>query len=171
MGKNQYDDWREQHGAKLDALDDTLERFKNTVTGAIKGVASDHFNNNGNFVYGSAERLRQETSGQITAWQDTISAYEDALRDPATTRSERETARTMIDDLQRRIDAYNSAYGIGGATERAAESVWKLADKMDDSGKLDIANAKQGLILFSNKTLQPSFEQIFRQARRRTQVG
>lgn len=151
MGNNSkypYDDWRELHGAKKEALDHTLERIKDTITGAVKGVASDHINNNGNFIYGDAERQRQQTSGEIAAWQDTVSAYEDALRDPASTRNERETARTMIDDLQRRIDAYNAAYGVGGATERAAENVWKLADKLDDSGKLDIANAKQGLGTF-----------------------
>lgn len=149
--KYRYADWREMHGAKKEALADLanaaagfMNRVRETAVGAAEGVASDHINNVGNALYGESVRQNRQTEGEIKGWQDTISAYEDALKNPASTRSERETANTVIDDLQRRIDAYQGAYGVGGANERAAKSVWDFADRLDDSAKRNIQSAKQG---------------------------
>lgn len=149
--KYRYADWREMHGAKKEALADLanaaagfMNRVRETAVGAAEGVASDHINNVGNALYGESVRQNRQTEGEIKGWQDTISAYEDALKDPASTRSERETANTVINDLQRRIDAYQGAYGVGGANERAAKSVWDFADRLDDSAKRNIQSAKQG---------------------------
>lgn len=143
--KYQYADWKELHGAQKEALEDFAARVKDTVAGALKGVASDHINNVGNASYGEAARQRQQMNGEIKGWQDTISAYQDALNDASSTKSERETANAVINDLQRRIDAYQGAYDRGGVDERAAQSVWNAADRLDDSAKQSVERAKQGL--------------------------
>lgn len=146
--KYQYADWRELHGAQKEALEDFAARVKDTVVGAVKGVASDHINSVGNASYGEAARQRQQMSGEIKGWQDTISAYQDALNDASSTKSERGTANAVINDLQRRIDAYQGAYGSGGVNERAARSVWNAADCLDDSAKKNVERAKHGLGVF-----------------------
>ncbi len=120
------------------------ERFWKTASGGTKSSASAHTNNAGNALYGEAARQRQQTSGEISAWQDTIDAYQDVLNDPLASASERDTAYNVIGDLGRRIDAYQSAYGSGGANERAAEKLWDAADRTADSAAADIARAKQG---------------------------
>ncbi len=120
------------------------ERIWKTVSGGTKGSASAYTNNAGNALYGEAARQRQQTGGEISAWQDTIDAYQDVLNDPLASASERDTAYHVIGDLNRRIDAYRDAYESGGTNERAAENVWDAADKLSDSSAADIARAKQG---------------------------
>ena len=120
------------------------ERVWRTVAGGAKSSAAAYTNNVGNAIYGEAARQQQQTAGEIKAWQDTIDAYREVLNDPTASRSERETAQSVIADLERRIGAYQSAYGTGGANERAAGSVWTAADKVADSGAADIERAKEG---------------------------
>lgn len=122
-----------------------VERLGKIVTGAAKSTGASYVNNAGTAIRGEAERQKQQNAGEIAAWQDTIKAYRDVLADPASTQSERETAKTVIADLNRRIDAYGKAYGTGGANERAANTVWEAADRLADSANADIERAQEGL--------------------------
>jgi len=143
--KYQYADMDKVRETQKEALEDFASRIKSTGIGAIKGIASDHINNIGNATYGEIMRQNQQMSGEIKGWQDTISAYQDALSNASSTKSERETAQTVINDLQRRINAYQGAYGSNGANERAGQAAWNAADRLDNSAKQNVDRAKEGL--------------------------
>lgn len=121
------------------------ERLGKIVTGAAKSTGASYVNNVGTAIRGEAERQKQQSAGEIAAWQDTIKAYQDMLADPTSTQSERETATAVIADLQRRIGAYGKAYGTDGANERAANTVYGAADRLADSANADIERAQEGL--------------------------
>ena len=57
------------------------------------------------------------------------------------------------------------------STQNIYESVWDEPYFYVSNATVMVHIRKLRLILFSDKTLQPSFEQIFRQARRRTPAG
>lgn len=121
------------------------ERLGKIVTGAAKSTGAGYVNNAGTAIRGEAERQKQQSAGEIAAWQDTIKAYQDVLADPSSTQSERETATAVITDLQRRIGAYEKAYGADGENERAANAVYGAADRLADSANADIERAQEGL--------------------------
>ena len=64
---------------------------------------------------------------------------------PQSTQTERETANYLIEDMQRRINAYEKAYGASGSNELAAKSIWDVADSLEKKSENSINRAKQEL--------------------------
>lgn len=122
----------------------SLQDIWDTIKGASKQTAAAYVNNAATAVKGEAERQKQQMSGEITAWKDTIKAYQDVLNDKSASISEKETATNVITDLQRKIDAYNKAYGESGANDQAAKKIYSAADTVQQSGAQDIERASEG---------------------------
>lgn len=123
----------------------TMQRVSNTLKGATKTYGAGVTNAVGLAQTGSGLQRRGEAEKEIALWDQDIKAQRDVLADPSSTESERETARTVITNLEARKAAYRQAYGIGGEVERTAGAIYKAADRLADSGAKDINKAKSGL--------------------------
>lgn len=123
----------------------TMQRVGNTLKGAAKTYGAGVTNAVGLAQTGSGLQRRGEAEKEIALWDQDIKAQRDVLADPSSTESERETARTVITNLEARKAAYRQAYGIGGEVERTAGAIYKAADRLADSGAKDINKAKSGL--------------------------
>lgn len=121
------------------------QRAGNTIKGATKTYGAGVTNAVGLAQTGSGLQRRGEAEKEIALWDQDIKAQRDVLADPSSTESERETARTVITNLEARKAAYRQAYGIGGEVERTAGAIYKAADRLADSGAKDINKAKSGL--------------------------
>lgn len=121
------------------------QRVGNTIKGATKTYGAGVTNAVGLAQTGSGLQRRDEAEKEIALWDQDIKAQRDVLADPSSTESERETARTVITNLEARKAAYQQAYGIGGEVERTAGAIYKVADRLADSGAKDINKAKSGL--------------------------
>lgn len=121
------------------------QRVGNTLKGATKTYGAGVTNAVGLSQTGSGLQRRGEAEKEIALWDQDIKAQRDVLADPSSTESERETARTVITNLEARKAAYRQAYGIGGEVERTAGAIYKAADRLADSGAKDINKAKSGL--------------------------
>lgn len=121
------------------------QRVSNTLKGATKTYGAGVTNAVGLAQTGSGLQRRGEAEKEIALWDQDIKAQRDVLADPSSTESERETARTVITNLEARKAAYRQAYGIGGEVERTAGAIYKAADRLADSGAKDINKAKSGL--------------------------
>ncbi len=121
------------------------QRVGNTLKGATKTYGAGFTNAVGLAQTGSGLRRRDEAEKEIALWDQDIKAQRDVLADPSSTESERETARTVITNLEARKAAYRQAYGVGGEVERTAGAIYKTADRLADSGAKDINKAKSGL--------------------------
>ena len=121
------------------------QRVGNTLKGATKTYGAGVTNAVGLAQTGSGLQRRGEAEKEIALWDQDIKAQRDVLADPSSTESERETARTVITNLEARKAAYRQAYGIGGEVERTAGAIYKAADRLADSGAKDINKAKSGL--------------------------
>lgn len=121
------------------------QRVGNTLKGATKTYGAGVTNAVGLAQTGSGLQRRDEAEKEIALWDQDIKAQRDVLVDPSSTESERETARTVITNLEARKAAYRQAYGIGGEVERTAGAIYKAADRLADSGAKDINKAKSGL--------------------------
>ena len=121
------------------------QRVGNTLKGAAKTYGAGFANVAGMAQTGSGLQRRGEAEKEIALWDQDIKAQRDVLADPSSTESERETARTVITNLEARKAAYRQAYGIGGEVERTAGAIYKTADRLADSGAKDINKAKSGL--------------------------
>nr|DAT87123.1 MAG TPA: nuclease [Caudoviricetes sp.] len=121
------------------------QRVGDTVKGAAKTYGAGVTNAVGLAQTGSGLQRRGEAEKEIALWDQDIKAQRDVLADPSSTESERETARTVIANLEARKAAYRQAYGIGGEVERTAGAIYKAADRLADSGAKDINKAKSGL--------------------------
>lgn len=121
------------------------QRVGNTIKGATKTYGAGVTNAVGLAQTGSGLQRRDEAEKEIALWDQDIKAQRDVLADPSSTESERETARTVITNLEARKAAYQQAYGIGGEVERTAGAIYKAADRLADSGAKDINKAKSGL--------------------------
>ena len=121
------------------------QRVGNTLKGAAKTYGAGFANVAGMAQTGSGLQRRDEAEKEIALWDQDIKAQRDVLADPSSTESERETARTVITNLEARKAAYQQAYGIGGEVERTAGAIYKAADRLADSGAKDINKAKSGL--------------------------
>lgn len=121
------------------------QRVGNTLKGAMKTYGAGVTNAVGLAQTGSGLQRRGEAEKEIALWDQDIKAQRDVLADPSSTESERETARTVITNLEARKAAYRQAYGIGGEVERTAGAIYKAADRLADSGAKDINKAKSGL--------------------------
>lgn len=121
------------------------QRVGNTLKGATKTYGAGVTNAVGLAQTGSGLQRRDEAEKEIALWDQDIKAQRDVLADPSSTESERETARTVITNLEARKAAYQQAYGVGGEVERTAGAIYKTADRLADSGAKDINKAKSGL--------------------------
>lgn len=121
------------------------QRVGNTLKGATKTYGAGVTNAVGLAQTGSGLQRRGEAEKEIALWDQDIKAQLDVLADPSSTESERETARTVITNLEARKAAYRQAYGIDGEVERTAGAIYKAADRLADSGAKDINKAKSGL--------------------------
>lgn len=121
------------------------QRVSNTLKGATKTYGAGVTNAVGLAQTGSGLQRRGEAEKEIALWDQDIKVQRDVLADPSSTESERETARTVITNLEARKAAYRQAYGIGGEVERTAGAIYKAADRLADSGAKDINKAKSGL--------------------------
>lgn len=121
------------------------QRVGNTLKGAAKTYGAGFANVAGMAQTGSGLQRRDEAEKEIALWDQDIKAQHDVLADPSSTESERETARTVITNLEARKAAYQQAYGVGGEVERTAVAIYKAADRLADSGAKDINKAKSGL--------------------------
>lgn len=121
------------------------QRVGNTLKGAAKTYGAGFANVAGMAQTGSGLQRRDEAEKEIALWDQDIKAQRDVLADPSSTESERETARTVITNLEARKAAYQQAYGVGGEVERTAGAIYKAADRLADSGAQDINKAKSGL--------------------------
>lgn len=121
------------------------QRIGNTLKGAAKTYGAGFVNVAGMAQTGSGLQRRDEAEKEIALWDQDIKAQRDVLADPSSTESERETARTVITNLEARKAAYQQAYGVGGEVERTAGAIYKTADRLADSGVKDINKAKSGL--------------------------
>lgn len=121
------------------------QRVSNTLKGAAKTYGAGVTNAVGLAQTGSGLQRRGEAEKEIALWDQDIKAQRDVLADPSSTESERETARTVIANLEARKAAYRQAYGIGGEVERTAGAIYKAADRLADSGAKDINKAKSGM--------------------------
>lgn len=121
------------------------QRVGNTLKGATKTYGAGFANVAGMAQTGSGLQRRDEAEKEIALWDQDIKAQRDVLADPSSTESERETARTVITNLEARKAAYQQAYGVGGEVERTAGAIYKAADRLADSGAKDINKAKSGL--------------------------
>lgn len=121
------------------------QRVGNTLKGAAKTYGAGFANVAGMAQTGSGLQRRDEAEKEIALWDQDIKAQRDVLADPSSTESERETARTVITNLEARKAAYQQAYGVGGEVERTAGAIYKAADRLADSGAKDINKAKSGL--------------------------
>lgn len=121
------------------------QRVGNAAKGAVKTYGSGFVNAVGMKQVGVGLQQREEAEKEIALWDQDIKAQRDVLADPSSTESERETARTVITNLEARKAAYRQAYGIGGEVERTAGAIYKAADRLADSGAKDISKAKRDL--------------------------
>lgn len=121
------------------------QRVGNTLKGAAKTYGAGFANVAGMAQTGSGLQRRDEAEKEIALWDQDIKAQRDVLADPSSTESERETARTVITNLEARKAAYRQAYGVGGEVERTSDAIYKTADRLADSGAQDINKAKSGL--------------------------
>ena len=121
------------------------QRVGNTLKGAAKTYGAGFANVAGMAQTGSGLQRRDEAEKEIALWDQDIKAQRDVLADPSSTESERETARTVITNLEARKAAYRQAYGVGGEVERTSDAIYKAADRLADSGAKDINKAKSGL--------------------------
>lgn len=121
------------------------QRVGNAAKGAVKTYGSGFVNAVGMKQVGVGLQQREEAEKEIALWDQDIKAQRDVLADPSSTESERETARTVITNLEARKAAYLQAYGEGGEVERMAGNIYKAADRLADSGAKDISKAKRDL--------------------------
>ena len=135
----------QQKEAKNYQSESAFQRVGNAAKGAAKTYGAGLVNVAGMAQTGSGLQRRDEAEKEIALWDQDIKAQRDVLNDPESTESERETARTVITNLEARKAAYQQAYGIGGEVERTAGAIYKTADRLADSGTRDINKAKSGL--------------------------
>lgn len=125
---------------------DALERVKKTITGAGKLYAGSTENALGLGVTGRNEGRKQEDEREIEVWKDEIQTWKQSLKDweadGSLTEDEREELNRLIEVNQKKIDTYYQAHG---AQKKAAEELYRSADKLAQSGAEDIGRAKEGL--------------------------
>mgnify|MGYP003214761864 FL=1 len=88
------------------------QRVGDTVKGAAKTYGAGVTNAVGLAQTGSGLQRRGEAEKEIALWDQDIKAQRDVLADPSSTESERETARTVIANLEARKAAYRQALPI-----------------------------------------------------------
>lgn len=120
-------------------------RLKRMASGAGKQYASGYANLAGLGQTGTTKRMRSEAAEELDNLERGIAVQKVLLNDPDTGEADRESARSMIEGMEKKADAYRRAYGTGGENEKTAAKLYETADRLAVGGARDVQEAKQGL--------------------------
>lgn len=120
-------------------------RLKRMASGAGKQYASSYANLAGLGQTGTTKRMRSEAAEELDDLEREIAVQKALLNDPDASEADRESARSMIEGLEKKEDAYRRAYGTGGENEKTAAKLYETADDLAERGAQDVQEAKRGL--------------------------
>lgn len=120
-------------------------RLKRMASGAGKQYASGYANLAGLGQTGTTKRMRSEAAEELDNLEREIAVQKVLLNDPDAGEADRESARSMIEGMEKKADAYRRAYGTGGENEKTAAKLYETADRLAVGGARDVQEAKQGL--------------------------
>lgn len=120
-------------------------RLKRMASGAGKQYVSGYANLAGLGQTGTTKRMRSEAAEELDDLEREIAVQKTLLSDPNASEADRESARSMIEGLEKKADAYRRAYGTGGENEKTAAKLYKTADDLAERGAQDVQEAKRGL--------------------------
>lgn len=120
-------------------------RLKRMASGAGKQYVSGYANLAGLGQTGTTKRMRSEAAEEIDDLEREIAVQKTLLDDPNASEADRESARSMIEGMEKKADAYRRAYGTGGENEKTAAKLYKTADDLAERGAQDVQEAKRGL--------------------------
>ncbi len=120
-------------------------RLKRMASGAGKQYASSYANLAGLGQTGTTKRMRPEAAEELDNLEREIAVQKTLLSDPDAGEADRESARSMIEGMEKKADAYRRAYGTGGENEKTAAKLYKTADDLAERGAQDVQEAKRGL--------------------------
>lgn len=120
-------------------------RLKRMASGAGKQYVSGYANLAGLGQTGTTKRMRSEAAEELDNLEREIAVQKTLLSDPNASEADRESARSMIEGLEKKADAYRRAYGTGGENEKTAAKLYETADRLAVGGARDVQEAKQGL--------------------------
>ena len=120
-------------------------RLKRMASGAGKQYVSGYANLAGLGQTGTTKRMRSEAAEELDNLEREIAVQKVLLNDPDAGEADRESARSMIEGMVKKADAYRRAYGTGGENEKTAAKLYKTADDLAERGAQDVQEAKRGL--------------------------
>lgn len=120
-------------------------RLKRMASGAGKQYVSGYANLAGLGQTGTTKRMRSEAAEELDDLEREIAVQKTLLSDPNASEADRESARSMIEGMEKKADAYRRAYGTGGENEKTAAKLYKTADDLAERGAQDVQEAKRGL--------------------------
>lgn len=120
-------------------------RLKRMASGAGKQYVSGYANLAGLGQTGTTKRMRSEAAEELDNLEREIAVQKTLLSDPDAGEADRESARSMIEGMEKKADAYRRAYGTGGENEKTAAKLYKTADDLAERGAQDVQEAKRGL--------------------------
>ena len=120
-------------------------RLKRMASGAGKQYASSYANLAGLGQTGTTKRMRSEAAAELDNLEREIAVQKTLLSDPNASEADRESARSMIEGMEKKADAYRRAYGTGGENEKTAAKLYETADDLAERGAQDVQEAKRGL--------------------------
>lgn len=120
-------------------------RLKRMALGAGKQYVSGYANLAGLGQTGTTKRMRSEAAEELDNLEREIAVQKTLLSDPNASEADRESARSMIEGLEKKADAYRRAYGTGGENEKTAAKLYETADDLAERGAQDVQEAKRGL--------------------------
>lgn len=120
-------------------------RLKRMASGAGKQYASSYANLAGLGQTGTTKRMRSEAAEELDNLEREIAVQKTLLDDPNASEADRESARSMIEGMEKKADAYRRAYGAEGENEKTAAKLYETADDLAERGAQDVQEAKRGL--------------------------
>lgn len=120
-------------------------RLKRMASGAGKQYVFGYANLAGLGQTGTTKRMRSEAAEELDNLEREIAVQKTLLSDPNASEADRESARSMIEGMEKKADAYRRAYGTGGENEKTAAKLYKTADDLAERGAQDVQEAKRGL--------------------------
>ena len=100
-------------------------RLKRMASGAGKQYASSYANLAGLGQTGTTKRMRSEAAEELDNLEREIAVQKVLLNDPDASEADRESARSMIEGMEKKADAYRRAYGTGGENEKTAAKLYE----------------------------------------------
>ncbi len=120
-------------------------RLKRMASGAGKQYASSYANLAGLGQTGTTKWMRSEAAEELDDLEREIAVQKALLNDPDASEADRESARSMIEGMEQKADAYRRAYGAEGENEKTAAKLYEIADDLAERGAQDVQEAKRGL--------------------------